>query len=307
MQHDPKNSSNGGFHKLLFTSAKSSKFEEKQKSKSSKIMESDRKRRNSSELGDSEASELLQLQWSNHSTAFGTALNILRSDDTFCDVTLITSEGEHFPAHKVIISACSTHLRAMLKPLPRWQHPVLIMPKDVPMDDLRDIITFMYSGEVHVERGRLESFLYSAELLKVHGLCDQVNSQKTTTTDQNKPATKKVKKSNVTTTISPAFPLRPSSRNSPKAGPSIPKVKSPSNVPTASTVAVKLEEPNYSDEENHPEHLVIPSDPNSIRVTKQEALFDDNFCSGTRNTTEDDSIAADSPIDSGKKQRFVNG
>ena len=61
------------------------------------------------------------------------------------------------------------------------------------------------------------------------------------------------------------------------------------------TVAVKLEEPNYSDEENLPEHMVIPSDPNSIRVTKQEALFDDNY----GKNIEEDSIAADSPIDSG--------
>ena len=283
---------------FCFLCAKVEKVEEKQKSKIFKIMESDRKRTNSSELEDGDG-ELLQLQWSNHSTAFGTALNILRSDDTFCDVTLITSEGEHFSAHRVIISACSSHLRAMLKPLPRWQHPVLIMPKDVPMDDLRDIITFMYSGEVHVERGRLESFLHSAELLKVHGLCDQVNNQKTKSNTDLQPS-KKMKKSGaaakstvVTTTITPAFPLRPSSRNSPKAGPSVlaaPKVKSPN-----SSVAVKLEEPNYSDEENLPEHMVIPSDPNSIRVTKQEALFDDNY----GKNIEEDSIAADSPIDSG--------
>ena len=36
----------------------------------------------------------------------------------------------------------------MLKPLPGWQHPVLIMPKDIPTEDLRDILAFMYSGEV---------------------------------------------------------------------------------------------------------------------------------------------------------------
>lgn len=91
----------------------------------------------------------------------------------------------------------------------------------------------------------------------------------------------------VTTTISPAYPtpppLRPSSRNSPMAGPSnrpqinptsmTPGVPSgvniktsdtPPPVETMETVAVKMEEPGYSDEENHPEHVVIPSDPNSI-------------------------------------------
>ena len=71
-----------------------------------------------------------------------------RSDETFCDVTLVSTKGEQFSAHKVVISACSTQLQSMLKPLPGWQHPVLLMPKDIPTEDLRDILAFMYSGEV---------------------------------------------------------------------------------------------------------------------------------------------------------------
>ena len=77
----------------------------------------------------------------------------LRVHDTFCDVTLISAQGEKYSAHKVVISACSSHLETMLRPLPRWQHPVLIMPSDLPNEDLRDILAFMYSGEVrkHLE------------------------------------------------------------------------------------------------------------------------------------------------------------
>ena len=92
--------------------------------------------------------ELLQLQWNNHSNAFGAALANLRVSETFCDVTLISANGENYSAHRVVISACSSHLETMLKPLPRWQHPVLLMPSNVPNKDLRDILAFMYSGEV---------------------------------------------------------------------------------------------------------------------------------------------------------------
>ena len=112
------------------------------------------KRRGSSNNGyendenDSNSDELLQLQWSNHSNAFGAAMSKLRSDETFCDVTLVSAKGEQFSAHKVVISACSTQLQSMLKPLPGWQHPVLLMPKDIPTEDLRAILAFMYSGEV---------------------------------------------------------------------------------------------------------------------------------------------------------------
>ncbi len=97
---------------------------------------------------DSNGLEMLRLHWNNHSTAFGAAMSKLRTDETFCDVTVISSEGDQFAAHKVVISACSAHLQAMLQPLPRWQHPVLLMPKDLPSEDLRDIIYFMYSGQV---------------------------------------------------------------------------------------------------------------------------------------------------------------
>merc|ERR1712051_351983 len=102
------------------------------------------------EENDSNSEELLQLQWSNHSNAFGAAMSKLRSDETFCDVTLVSTKGEQFSAHKVVISACSTQLQSMLKPLPGWQHPVLLMPKDIPTEDLRDILAFMYSGEVWI-------------------------------------------------------------------------------------------------------------------------------------------------------------
>ena len=98
-----------------------------------------------------------------------------------------------FSAHRVIISACSSHFEKTLKKLPRWQHPVLIMPPDVQAEDLRDIIAFMYSGQVticgsqvcvsqkvkiflfqvKVERSRLNSFLRSAEVLKIRGLTMQ--------------------------------------------------------------------------------------------------------------------------------------
>ena len=95
-------------------------------------------------------------------------------------------------------------------------------------------------------------------------------------TSRNSPVltTKKIKRTHtpkpVTATISPAFPpLRPSSRNSPKPG--------PSNRTTESPIAVKVEETNFSDEENHPEHIVIPSDPNTIGGKLLNPYFLDIF------------------------------
>ena len=122
----------------------------------------------------------------------------------------------------------------------------------------------MKSFQVHVERGRLASFLKSAELLKVHGLCEQIDSEQITNVANNEPKKTVIKKSKrnhvskpVTATISPAFaPLK--NINSPKPSTSNQRISS------SPGISVKMEEPNFSDEENHPEHVVIPTDPNSM-------------------------------------------
>ena len=120
----------------------------------------------------------------------------------------------------------------------------------------------MKSFQVHVERGRLTSFLKSAELLKVHGLCDQIDSEQVSNVANNEPKKTVIKKSKrnskpVTATISPAFaPLK--KINSPKPSTSNQRISS------SPGVSVKMEEPNFSDEENRPEHVVIPTDPNSM-------------------------------------------
>ena len=71
-------------------------------------------------------------------------------------IGLIVILNIHF---RIVLSACSTYLRTVLKDLPRWQHPVIMMPKDLPSRDLEDILTFIYWGKVHVDKDRLSSFL----------------------------------------------------------------------------------------------------------------------------------------------------
>ena len=107
---------------------------------------------------------------------------------------------------------------------------------------------FTKSFQVHVERGRLTSFLKSAELLKVHGLCDQIDSAEQVTsnvasnTEQPKKTIIKKSKRNskpVTATISPAFaPLK--NRNSPK-----PSTSSNQRISSSPGISVKMEEPNF--------------------------------------------------------------
>jgi len=99
------------------------------------------------------------------------SLKTIIQEEDFVDVTLHT-EGKTLKAHKVYLSACSTYFKNVLKGTNLWQHPILFL--EVPFQDLQKILEFVYYGEVQVPQKRLQSFLKSAEVLKINGLNDQI-------------------------------------------------------------------------------------------------------------------------------------
>ena len=107
------------------------------------------------------------LRWENHEKNLGKAFRDLRRDEHFCDVA-IACEEQQFQAHKVVLSANSPFFASVLK---KHSHPFpLIFLGDVKARDMKLLLDFMYSGEVMVEVDHLQSFIASAEKLKVQGL-----------------------------------------------------------------------------------------------------------------------------------------
>ena len=113
----------------------------------------------------------LLLHWTDFETNMTVALKELREEKDFFDVT-IACEDSQIQAHKVILSACSTFFRNLLRRNPH-QHPLLYL-KGVKYKDLLGILDFMYNGEVNVAQEELKQFLSVAEDLKVKGLTQKM-------------------------------------------------------------------------------------------------------------------------------------
>lgn len=111
--------------------------------------------------------EQFSLRWNNFHSNLTTGFHDLLEAEDLVDVTL-AAEGQVLYAHKIVLSVCSPYFKQMFKVNP-CKHPIVIL-KDVGHGDLKDILEFMYLGEVNVLRENLPTFLKTAELLQVKGL-----------------------------------------------------------------------------------------------------------------------------------------
>ena len=112
-------------------------------------------------------SEKFSLKWNDFESNISSAFSELREEKELFDVTLVCEDNQ-IEAHKVVISACSPFFRSILKKT-QHSHPLLYL-RGVPYSELASVLQFMYRGEVSVAQEHLNSFLSTAEDLKVKGL-----------------------------------------------------------------------------------------------------------------------------------------
>ncbi|KFM69608.1 Protein bric-a-brac 2, partial [Stegodyphus mimosarum] len=115
----------------------------------------------------------------NHASNTLNLLENLRSMENFVDVTL-ACEGQLIKAHKVILSAGSKFFHNLFTTNP-CQHPIIVM-HNIKYSILKDIIDFMYKGEIYVTHDQLQEVLKTTKTLDVKGLTEiiqDVGSQET--------------------------------------------------------------------------------------------------------------------------------
>jgi len=113
------------------------------------------------------------LKWNDHHSVFFNNIESLCEKSFLTDV-LLSAGGKVYPAHKLVLSICSTYFQELFfKPHPAMQqHNTVIYLKDVDPNHLQLLLTYMYRGEVDVGEEHLTDFLKTASGLRVRGLTE---------------------------------------------------------------------------------------------------------------------------------------
>ena len=118
------------------------------------------------------------LRWNDFESNLSAAFQEVREENSLYDVTVACDGGGEFPAHRLVLAACSQVLRQVIcrkSQLGGNQQQQVIYLRGVNSRDLKFILSFMYQGEVSIAQDHLNSFLAVAEDLQVKGLTQERN------------------------------------------------------------------------------------------------------------------------------------
>ena len=112
--------------------------------------------------------EKFSLRWNDFQSTISKSFKILRKENDFQDVTLISDDEQKIQAHKVILSSSSDFFNNILKNNSH-SHPLLYL-SGVSSTNLQFILDYIYLGEVQIFQEQIDSFLDVAQKLKIIGL-----------------------------------------------------------------------------------------------------------------------------------------
>ena len=113
-------------------------------------------------------SEKFSLKWTGFQSVVSQSFSVLRQEEDFYDVTLVSEDETQIQAHKLVLSACSSFFKSILKKNSH-SHPLLYL-SGVDSKSLGFVLDYIYEGEVQIYQDELVRFLEAAQKLKVEGL-----------------------------------------------------------------------------------------------------------------------------------------
>ncbi|MGH0141755.1 UNVERIFIED_CONTAM: hypothetical protein FKN15_065250 [Acipenser sinensis] len=96
-----------------------------------------------------------------------------RSDETLCDVVLVSGEGsESFPVHRVLMASSSDYFKAMFTGGMKEQELKTIKLQGLSCVGLKNIIDFIYTAKVALNMDNLQDTLEAASFLQIMPVLD---------------------------------------------------------------------------------------------------------------------------------------
>ena len=113
-------------------------------------------------------SEKFCLKWNDFQANVSNSFSLLRNEDYLHDVTIVTDDNEQVAAHKLVLSACSEYFKNIFK-TNKHSHPLMCL-EGVSSSDVRNMMDYIYNGELQIFQEDLDRFLDVAQRLKIQGL-----------------------------------------------------------------------------------------------------------------------------------------
>ena len=113
-------------------------------------------------------SEKFNLKWNDFQANVSRSFGLFRNESYLHDVTLVSDDFKQIPAHKLVLSTTSEYFRNILQQTKQSQP--LICLDGVNSEDLKNILDYVYDGEVKIHQEDLDRFLNIAQKLKLEGL-----------------------------------------------------------------------------------------------------------------------------------------
>ena len=119
--------------------------------------------------------EKFSIKWHDFQTTVSQSFGLLRQEEEFFDVTLVSDDELEIPAHKLVLAASSSFFKSLLR---KGSHPhPLIYFSGVDSTNLGFIMDYIYHGEIQIYQEQLDSFLSVAGKLKVSSLNSDENEK----------------------------------------------------------------------------------------------------------------------------------
>ena len=113
-------------------------------------------------------SDKFSLKWRDFETNVSSSFRLLRTDDDFSDVTLVSSDQLQLSAHKLVLSSCSEYFKNILKQN-KHSNPLLCL-EGISSIELTNVLDYIYNGELQIYQENLERFLEIAARFQLEGL-----------------------------------------------------------------------------------------------------------------------------------------